>query len=56
MVIVLFLCWVGTASEAFLENYFHPLKLGKSPEMGFKWVAKWVLTNFDPLLHPKTHF
>ena len=26
------------------------------PHMGFGWVQKWVLTRFDPLLHPKTHF
>ena len=23
----------------------------ESPEMGLKWVEKWVLTHFDPLLH-----
>ena len=56
------LCWVRTASGPFLENNFHPLKLGKKwgfrehPDMGFKWVQKWVLTHFDPLLHEKTHF
>ena len=24
--------------------------------MGLKWVQKWVLMHFDPLLHPKIHF
>ena len=38
------LCWVGTASEAFLETISTPLKLGK------KWVfvkiLKWVLSGW----------
>ena len=24
--------------------------------MGLKWLKKWVLTHFDPLLDPKTRF
>ena len=51
----------GCLRALFGKQFPPPLKwvkngFGQCPEMGPKWVQKWVLTHFDPLLHPKTHF
>ena len=54
-----YLCWVRAASGPFLENNFHPLKVGQKwvfvqcPGMGPKWVLK---VGFGPCSHPKTLF
>ena len=48
--------------KAVFRKQFPPPQIGSKvgfreyAEMGLKWVQKWALTHFDPLLHPKTHF
>ena len=51
----LWLCWVETASGPFLENDFHPLKLGKSVFLSISWNGSKVGTNCSPTRALRQH-